>query len=324
MSHKLLASKPELYHGRKNSRPYFEGWYFKNVSLNDDLIIAVICGVSRSNKKDDDHSFIQIILGPIYKSYYIKLPYEKFLYNNNFFEVQIGKNLFSAYQMHLDIDEADILLKADLNYFNHLHIARSFSMPSIMGPFSYLPNMQCNHEVISLKNTINGKIFLNNKFYDMNKAVGYIEKDWGCAFPQSWIWLQGNISKKTTCDTALMISIANIQYGIFNFKGLIAVITFEDEEFKFATYNNARIKSIKQNENGVELMLSRYQFKLKINAKTGGFEKLLAPTLGGMDRIIYESVSAEITYELKKSDNIICSGRLINCGMEISEIDKLF
>ena len=55
MGHRLYINKPELYHGRENSRPYFEGWYFKQISPDGKFRMALIPGIYKGRNKEDDH-----------------------------------------------------------------------------------------------------------------------------------------------------------------------------------------------------------------------------------------------------------------------------
>ena len=125
MKHRLLPTKSQLYHGIEGVRPYFEGWYFKHVSKRGKLTIAVICGISKVADEKNDHSFIQIITGPVFKSYYIKFKPDEFTYNKYKFEIQIGKNHFSNYKIHLDIENCDIKIAADLKYFRHIFLEKN-------------------------------------------------------------------------------------------------------------------------------------------------------------------------------------------------------
>ena len=321
MRHKVLPTKPELYHGIKDNRPYFEGWYFKHVS--DDLTIAIICGMSRSKNQEDDHSFVQIIRDKPYKSYYMQFGYDKFIAKKDSFEVSIGENFLSYDRLKINIDTEDIKINVDLKYQDHKYLEVSKLSPSIMGPYSYIPNMQCNHGVLSLKNTVLGTISIDDKTYSMDNAIGYIEKDWGESFPRSWVWLQGNKTNKKEEDVTFMCSVASIPFGILNFRGLIATLTINDKQFRFATYNKAKIKSIDELENSVRIIIKKRNYMLYINAFTNKFEELIAPTRSGMDRKIYESLSAEIMIRLTYKDETIYKGVLVNCGMEISELYKL-
>ena len=93
-------------------------------------------------------------------------------------------------------------------------------MPNIMGPFTYIPNMECNHGVVSMSHTINGSIQLNDETWEFKNDKGYIEKDWGTSFPKRYIWIQGNHFKNT--NTSFMLSLAHIPFIGFSFEGLIA------------------------------------------------------------------------------------------------------
>lgn len=322
MKHRMLARKCELFHGNEKTRPYFEGWYFKHVSKQEDFILSVICGVSRSKNPRDDHSFIQVITGPAHKSHYIRFAYNAFEYDRESFNVSVGNNTFSYDQIHLDIARKDMHIKADFKYSNHLRLQNSIFSPSIMGPFSYIPNMECNHGVLSLKNEVQGNVEIDGKIYDMTGAVGYIEKDWGEAFPNAWIWLQGNVSAKKE-DAAFMCSVASIPFGLIDFTGLICVLAIDGKQYRFATYNGAKIKSVKNVESGVDIALKRGVHLLEINARSKSFDKLIGPTRNGMTRELFESVAGAIHIKLYKKGKLIFEDDLSGCGMEISEIGEL-
>ncbi|RUS35595.1 hypothetical protein BC938DRAFT_473120, partial [Jimgerdemannia flammicorona] len=83
-------------------------------------------------------------------------------------------------------------------------LPRTAYAPSVMGPFTYLPFLECNHGVVSMYHGVRGEVEfwdpegeggkeLVEKF-EVGEGVGegYIEKDWGMYFPQSWIWIQSN------------------------------------------------------------------------------------------------------------------------------------
>jgi hypothetical protein len=225
--------------------------------------------------------------------------------------------------MYLDIENNDIEIKADLNYKDHIYLDNNVFSPTIMGPFSYIPNMQCNHGVLSLQNRVSGEIILGDILYEMNDATGYIEKDWGRTFPQSYIWLQGSTEIVESRRITFMCSIASIPLGSFSFTGLISNITIDDAQYRFATYNHSKITTIKKITNGIEVILQRNSYTLNIVAMSKNYETLLAPSKDGMDRKIQESISAEINLRLAKDKKIIYEGTLFDCGMEITELKDL-
>ncbi len=321
MKHRLLPKYCERYHGNESTRPYFEGWYFKHVLPSGEMALAVICGVSRAKNKRDDHSFIQIITGPEHEAHYIRYAYNAFYYDKDRFFVSIGNSTFSLDGIHLDIDRKDLKLNADLQYSNHVSLENGFLSPSIMGPFSYIPNLECNHGVLSMKNSVDGNVTLNGKTYDMQTALGYIEKDWGEAFPDSWVWLQGNVSKSGG-EVSFMFSVAKVPFAGLKFTGLICVLDFAGKQYRFATYNGTKIEFIKKTENGVSISIKKGKYRLKINAYSDGYESLVAPTRNGMERELFESISGDIELELSKDNAPIVEKHLVMCGIEVSEIEE--
>ena len=91
-----------------------------------------------------------------------------------------------------------------------------------MGPFSYIPFMECNHAILSMQSHIKGSININNNRINFNNGIGYTEKDWGCSFPKSYIWCQGNSFQNS--NASFMLSIANIPFKLFSFRGIICVL----------------------------------------------------------------------------------------------------
>ena len=322
MKHKLYPSKCELFHGNEKTRPYFEGWYFKHALPSEELSLSVICGVSRGKDAESDHSFIQIITGPNHRSYYIKYDYSEFSAKEDEFNVRIGENTFSINTIHLDISSPEIQIKADLCYSNHVLLENSVLSPSIMGIFAYMPNMECNHGVLSMKHDIKGSLTINGREYSLIGSIGYIEKDWGESFPNAWIWLQGNTAKEGE-DISFMCSVASIPMKAFNFTGLICAIDYKGEHFRFATYNSSKILGIKNKDNGVDIVIGKRKYRLTIKAHAEEFEKLVAPTRNGMERTLYESVSGKINIKLYFEDEIVFDSNLSMCGIEISEIGLL-
>ena len=177
--------------------------------------------------------------------------------------------------------------------------------------------MECNHAIISMKNNINGLIVINNKKINFNNNIGYIEKDWGCSFPKSYIWCQGNHFKKT--NASFMLSIADIPFKIFNFMGIICSLIIDDKEYKFTTYNNAKIIKYKVEKDLIDITLKKSSYYLDIKSKNDKSFKLSAPVKGKMEKEIFESISSTVKVTLRKNNVIFFSDISTNCGLEIVE-----
>ncbi len=65
-----------------------------------------------------------------------------------------------------------------------LHIQTTKYAPTIMGPFAYLKNMQCNHAILNLESQTHGYMKYQNQIYNIQGII-YQEKDWGNSFPKN-------------------------------------------------------------------------------------------------------------------------------------------
>lgn len=314
MNKLLLMKNAELFQGEKylnKNKTYFEGWYFKNTNLQKG--ISFIPGINVGNKRAK--AFIQIITNNT--SYFVNYNIEDFKFNHDPFYIQIGDSVFSKEGLNINIKDESQNLKihGNIKYTDSRNINTNIFAPNIMGPFSYIQFMKCNHAIISMQNTSNGIININNKEIHFNNDKGYIEKDWGCSFPKSYIWCQGNNFKRT--NASFMISIADVPFKLFTFKGIICVLLIDNKEFKFTTYNNTKLVEYAITEDFINITLKKSEYSLNIKSKYNKGLKLSAPVKGKMNKDIFESISALVTVTLKKENEIIFCDTSTMCGLEI-------
>ena len=321
MSFRLLPRKPEFFHGKDRSRPYFEGWYFKLSSPNDDFSLVIIPGVNIGKDQENDHSFIQVLYGN--KSHYTKLPRNKFKCKKDEFKLKVSQNLFSRDKVIIDIKENDFQISAELSFTHHIQLKTNFYSPSIMGPFSYLPGMQCNHGVLSLDCKVNGAVKINGKNYNIKEYNGYIEKDWGSEFPKSWLWLQCNGPSSESGRFSLMCSIASIPFGLIKFRGLIAYVYIDGKQILFSTYNFSKIKKLVKIDKGAEVILKKSGYEIHVKAMASDDSVLKAPKDGEMKREILESITAKIEVVLYQYGKEIYSSTYNSGGLETSELGSI-
>ena len=312
MKKMFLIKNPELFQGEKyltQNKNYFEGWYFKN--SNKEKGISFIPGINI--EKNISKAFIQVLTNDI--SYFINYNIKDFKFTYNPFSIKIGDNFFSKDGIHIDIKDKNLKIYGDIKYYNATNIKTSLINPNIMGPFSYIPFMECNHAILSMQSKANGKIYINEDKIEFNNDNGYIEKDWGISFPKSYIWCQGNNFRKS--DASFMLSLANIPLKAFEFKGIICVLLIGNKEYKFTTYNNTKILEYKVNNNTLDIKLKKGNYFFNIRSKLDRGQKLFAPVNGKMSKDIFESISATITIILKQNSKTIFYDESINCGLEI-------
>ena len=224
MNKLFLIKNPELFQGEKRikSNSYFEGWYFKNTNNKKGISFIPGININEQEKK----AFIQIITND--SSYFVNYNIEDFKYNYKPFYIKIGNNFFSKNKIHIDIKDKTqkLIFFGDIRYTASQNINTNFLNPNIMGPFSYIPFMECNHAILNMKTTANGFININNDKIKFENSIGNMEKYWGSSFPKSYIWGQGNNFKKS--NASFMISIADIPFKNFHFNGIICDLRFRD------------------------------------------------------------------------------------------------
>ncbi len=309
-----LIKNSELFQGEKylnKNKNYFEGWYYKNTAQNKG--ISFIPGINIDGTKSE--AFIQIITNNT--SYFVNYNIKEFKFSHKPFNIQIGDNTFSKEGININIEDKSQNLKVhgNIKYTDNKNISTNTFAPNIMGPFSYIPFMECNHAIISMQNTNNGLIKINNEEIYFNNNRSYIEKDWGCSFPKSYIWCQGNNFQKT--NASFMFSIADIPFKLFSFKGLICVLLIENTEFKFTTYNNAKILECDIKEDMFNITFKKDVYTLNIKSKYDKGLKLAAPVKGKMTKDIFESIATTVTVTLKKGKEVILCDTSNMCGLEI-------
>jgi len=314
MNKLYLTAQPHLFQGAtklSKNKNYFEGYYFK--VNNDKEAIALIPGISLYGKKKK--AFIQVITNE--NSYFINFPIEDFSYNHNPFYIKIKDNFFSLNNLHIDIKDRkqNLSIFGDIYYIDNTTIKRKLFSPNIMGPFTYFSCMECKHAIISMKSKATGLIKINEHKFEFKNNNGYMEKDYGISFPQNYLWCQANSFKNS--KTALMLSIADIPFKSIRFKGFICSFLLNDKEYRFATYNKAKITKEKIANNSINITFTKGKYSLNIKAKTNKSKELFAPVIGKIQKSIYESINATVIITFKCENKIIYQDTSFSGGLEI-------
>jgi hypothetical protein len=300
--------------GRKRGRGYFEGWYFKAASPSG-AVIAFIPGVSLSA---DPHAFIQVNDGPAGHGSYYRFPIEEFRASEpgGDFWIQIGGNRFSREGARIEVSEGGSGYSAELGFDSMVSFPPRLLSPGIMGWYSFLPFMECYHGLVSVSHGISGKVVTPSASIDFSGGRGYIEKDWGRSFPESWIWMQTNLFGAE--DASFMLSIAKIPWLGRSFTGFLSFLRFGGRTRVLATYNGARITGARAGASSLEILVERKGQRLRLKAEYGTGGTLSAPVRGKMERQIKESVDSRVSVEFSdEAGGESFSGTGIAAGLEM-------
>jgi len=311
---------PAYFKGKSRTKKYFEGWYFKCISADRKHVIAIIPGMA-IDPQGQRHSFIQVINAVSGKTWYHHFPYTDFHSPTDRFEVTISNNTFSSRGLSVDIDTAEGSLNGHLSFTDVHPFPVSRLNPGIMGPFSFVPFMECYHAIIHLQHQLSGIIELGGEIMDFTGGVGYIEKDYGRSFPKSYLWLQA--SHFESGNASFVFSRARIPFLGSEFPGFFAYFTnFSDIHIRFATYNRSKLTEwqVDTDKRTCSGVLTGPYGTLNFEAKMLGGGTLRAPVDGLMDREIIESITATVSIKLTdRHGKVMYQGTSTETGMEISQ-----
>ena len=304
---------PHVYHGWGRDRKFFEGWYYKIVSKNKDYAFAIIPGIAM-DEEGNKQSFIQILDGRKHHAEYHKFDSSFFKPTPKVHRLSIGNNFFSNENLKLDLPE----IKGELNFTNLHPWSSSFFSPGIMGPYSFIPFMECYHGILSMNHKINGTINYRGKNISFDDGKGYIEKDWGHSFPEAYIWMQSNHFSNP--NLSIKSSIAIIPWLNNSFIGHIAGVLIDGRLIEFTTYNGSKVILCDITEKLVELKVENKSFVLSIKADREEATTLAAPISGFMSGRIDESMNSKIRLKLfeKRTNKIILSDTGNSAGIEVA------
>lgn len=248
-------------------RNYFCGWYYKCQSPTQTLaVIQAVHGGSCS----------------------IQLITDNGAWN---FSEYSQRNTFSPDGFTLDLHGDQIWASGEVR-FSKLSPLRY----DIMGPFRFVPFMECRHSVVSMCHCVNGRLCINGEEYRFHNALGYIEGDRGRSFPRAYIWTQCFFD-----GGSLMLSAAEIPFAGLRFTGVICAILFHGKEYRIATYLGAKAEKIADGE--IIVRQGRFVFSAALIEKQA--HPLNAPVNGNMSRTIHESASCRAAYRFEKDGQVM-------------------
>jgi len=305
---------PVRFHGSLRSRHYFEGWYFKHISAAGGGL-SLIPGVSFNRSKRI--CFLQCIHGPSGRTFWAEWPISEFKTTNRPFSISVSGNRFSLDGIDVDLRDPGFSLKGSVAYSSpSLYPFRLFS-PGVMGPYAFMPFMECYHAVISLDHRLSGKLRLNGKAMSFDGGRGYCEKDWGVSFPAWWVWAQSN-SFSAFPGASFTLSVARVPWLGSAFTGYLAVLRVHGRILTWASWTGSRLVSFDRGGDFAEVVIANRRSTIRCRAVKKKNGVLKAPVFGAMSRAIHESLDSVIDVECRdRKGKLIFSGTGTNAGFEL-------
>lgn len=264
-------------------RDYFCGWYLK--CQNEDQTIALIPVYHIAERKKT--CSVQVITDD--GSWNVVFPYGELKMQAS--GVDIAHNSFGMEGIRLNLRTLELTATGSLRFGPFARVKYD-----IMGPFRYVPFMECRHRIFSMRHSVNGSLEINGVSYEFKDGVGYIEGDRGYSFPKEYLWTQCCFP-----EGSVMLSVADIPFCGFRFTGVIGAIQYRGTEYRLGTYLGARAVSIR--DGAVEIIQGRRKLTVKRLEKKG--HPLAAPAGGKMSRTIHETAACRAYFHYQEKGRTI-------------------
>lgn len=307
---------PERYHGFNQKGTYFEGWFYKLVNAGQDEVFAFIPGIFLDPNPKQAHSFIQVLDGHHQATYHRFSPAD-FEARPDAFDIRVDRNRFQWTQLDLDLASMGRRIRGTVKFEGVKPWPVKWYAPGIMGPFGLLPFMQCYHGVCSLHHRLEGCLEVDGREVVFDGGIGYIEKDWGRAFPDGYVWMQSNHFK--TEGVCLSASIAKIPFPTGAFRGFIIGLLLADGRLlKFTTYNGARLQKVQLTDAHVHFEVRRGKFRMEVLAERVEGGLLHAPYGRSMTERISETLRSTLQLRLWEHETCIFDELGTVAGLDVN------
>jgi hypothetical protein len=309
---------PEAFHGQGVRRNFFEGWYLKLVSKDLSQRWAIIPGIFKGLKgapATEDQAFVQVLDGVNGKSWFYSFEPGAFTADTNRFNVAVGPNRFSPAGLSLDLPG----LKGEIAFTSPLDPwPVSWRRPGIMGWYGMVPFMECFHGIVSFGHSLGGWLEINGVTQDFTGGRGYIEKDWGQAFPQGYVWMHSN-HISFDAEASLIASVALIPWLGTSFRGFIVGLKHRGKLLTWATWNGSVERKLSIDDSHVHWVLSGPDGVLELSAERLRGGLLHAPLRTAMFQRVEETMDATVSIRLldPTGQTVLAEGTGVSACMEV-------
>jgi hypothetical protein len=164
--------------------------------------------------------------------------------------------------------------------------------------------MECYHGVVSLDHALAGWVALAGERTELAGGRGYLEKDWGTAFPRGYVWIQSNHFDAP--GVSLVASTALIPWRTTAFRGDLVGLRIPAGLpgaglHRFTSYTRARTEALAVDDTHVRWSLAapdghRLHLEATIGGRTAGL--LHAPVRTQMHQRVAETLDGSVAARL--------------------------
>jgi hypothetical protein len=247
----------------------------------------------------------------------------EFAASRDVFDIRVGPNRFSSDRVTLDVPAAGLHGEVTISSQFDPWPVRPWS-PGIMGWYAWVPFMECYHGVVSFGHSLAGDVEFDGRRIDLAGGRGYIEKDWGQAFPAGYLWLHSNHFAHN--DASLVASVALIPWRGKEFRGFIVGLresggsidsrptTAQSTGWKLPTIRRWTLTSA----------VAAASRQADAGGRTSQRRPTACPVRTEMHRRVEETLSGTVAVRLRRGSDLLFEDVGSSAGLEIhGEVDRL-
>lgn len=253
-------------------------------------MFIIIAGISISKSKE--YAFIQVVSNFQQKNKLIKFPITDLKNKIDSNGFSIANNHFNSKNITINLDE----LNVNISFSNREDWKRSLINPNIMGFLSFVPKVECKHDVLTIDAEINGSFKIKENEFTFHNGKGYVEKNWGRSFPNEYLWVHANQFKDN--DISLQFAIAKPKWLLFSPTVYIGYVKFN----KISLLGSHRLSliSIYQSNNSIFLKITKLKRIIYVEIKLKMPVTLFSPEDGEIKSLINEYLNSEVDLVIEK------------------------
>jgi hypothetical protein len=187
-----------------------------------------------------------------------------------------------------------------------------------MGWYGLVPFMECFHGIVSFGHSLSGSLEIDGVTQDFTGGRGYIEKDWGKAFPNGYVWMHSNHISFDP-EASLVASVALIPWLGTSFRGFIVGLKHKGKLLTWATWNGSVERKLSIDDSHVQWVLSGPDGVLELSAERRRGGLLHAPSRTAMFQRVEETMDATVSIRLldQAGQTVLAEGTGVSACMEV-------
>jgi tocopherol cyclase len=200
----------------------------------------------------------------------------------------------------------------------------TLTAPGIMGWYAAMPFMECYHGLVSFNHGLQGELEVLGSVQSFSGGKGYIEKDWGKAFPAGYIWIHSNHLAQDS-SASLVASVAIIPWlGGSSFRGFIMGLRHHNKLYQWSTPNRSKELELEVTDSQISWKVSGKDGTLELIAQRQRGGLLHAPMRTAMHQRVEETMDATIIIRHTLSDgSVFESPAEVGCMEVFGDIDRM-